>query len=147
MFDALPTDLQDLILLFAFNQRTAVVRANVNVLCLIGKAPLPKFFYRIYVRDPETFLYITTPLKEYVPYFDYVGLFHSYRIKELLYCLDFRRTCVRSLGSRFDWFMSLDNDYQTIINFGLYYKMLIASGNNIWTPTYNLEKENGSARF
>ena len=146
-FDLLPTDLQDIIMLFAYKTKTNIVKSNVEVLCLIGKVKLPQFFFKFYVRDPESFLYILSPLKEYTPFFDYVSLFHTYRIKELLYCLDFRRSCVRSLGTRWEWFSAIDENYESIIKFGLYYKMLIATGTNIWTPTYNAEREQGSARF
>ena len=146
-FDDLPTVLQDLVMFFAYKTTAALVKENLEVLCLIKKTNLPAFFFHFYVQHPNSFCYVMSPLQEYSPYFEYLALFNTYRIKELLYCLDFRKSCVRSLGSRWHWFNVFDKDYESILNFGLYYKMLVASGLDIWTPTYDQERRNGSGRF
>ena len=135
---------------FAYKTTAGLVNENLEVLCLIKKAKLPDFFFRFYVHDTHNFCYLASPLQEYSPYFDYVALFNTFRIKELLYNLDFRKSTVRSLGSRWHWCEVLATDYEAILRFGIYYKMLIASGLDIWTPTYNEERKlrkKGSGRF
>ena len=146
-FDVLPTVLQDLVMFFAYKTTAEVVNKNLEVLCLIKAAKLPDFFFRFYVHDSNNFAYLPNPLNEYNPYFEYAKLFNTFRIKELLYCLDFRKSTVRSLGSRWHWFDLLDTDYEAVLSFGIYYKMLVASGFDIWTPTYNEERRKGSGRF
>jgi len=134
-------------MLFAYKTQNAIVQANLNQILLIKRTQMPRFFFQHYVRDINSFCYMVSPIHEYRPHYEFRLLFNVYRIKELMYCLDFRKSNVKSMGSRLSWMEAIDLDFRSILNFGLFYKMLISSGKNIWTPTYNEQIINSGTVF
>lgn len=158
-FPDLPTVLQDLITFFAFNITSVSLLDNVDVLLSIKDHNLPTFFYKTYVDACDTpaclwksrknakCSFVVNPIAQYFPIFEYKGIFNMYLIHELLYCLDFRKRAVRAMGSRWFWIQRMADDYEFVVFFGVYYKMLLATEANIWTPSYASSVVRGDVTF
>lgn len=144
-FRDLPVVLQDMCTDFAWKIPFEVVDQNLDELLLIKRLALPPMFYRMRMFHRPMCSHIYSPLDIYVPFWSYHELFNVYRIKELLYNLDFRKKYVKSAGSRYFWLNSFEEHYLNIMQFGMFYKILLACGQNIWTPTYNWQLRSGHA--
>ena len=140
-FADLPVVLQDLCTGFVWKLPYGLVKENLDALLLIKSIKLPPLFYRTRLFYRPFCCHIYNPLVIYVPFWSYHELFDIYGIKELLYNLDFRKRNVKSAGSRWFWMNSFGEHYMNIIQFGMFYKILLAGGQNIWTPTYNIQLE------
>jgi len=138
-FQELPTVLQDIVCDFAWQTEWEHVEANINQLFRIKEFDLPPIFFRPYIFYAENMRYELNPLHVYAPVFDLLSLFNRHRIHELLYKLDFRKRDVKCLGSRLRWMKLMDNDHESILQFGMFYKMLLSTRQNIWTPTYRYQ--------
>ena len=145
-FQDLPSVLQDLCVGFAWKTTYKVVKENIGELLMIKSFNLPPLFYRTYLFSTEHCRHIYNPMDVYVPFWCYIEMFDICRLKELLYILDFRKRIVKRAGSRFYWMEAFDDHYLNILQFGMYYKLLLASNQNIWTHTYNRQLQNGAAR-
>ena len=144
-FPDLPVVLQDLVIDFAWKMHADVVRKNVDDILVIKNFNLPGLFLRGFLFDPRICKHVTSPLLVYTPFWEFKKLFNTFRIQELLYSLDFRKRIVRVAGTRYDWMNSFEEHYVNILQFGMFYKMLLASNKNIWTPTYQKQLQNHSA--
>lgn len=144
-FHDLPVVLQDLCIAFAWKTTYKNVKVNIDELLLIKSFKLPTMFYKVFMFSSECCRHIYTPLQIYRPFWCYIEMFDICRLKELLYILDFRKRIVKRAGSRFYWMEAFDDHYLNILQFGMYYKLLLASNQNIWTPTYNRQLQNGAA--
>ena len=142
-FRDLPVVLQNLCTDFAWETPFRLVTENLDVLLLIKSMNMPPMFFRPCLFHQSFCCHIHSPLEVYTPFWAYSELFNIYRIKELLYNLDFRKRNVKSAGTRFSWMNSFDKHYVNILYFGMFYKILLASGQNIWTPTYNQQLRTG----
>jgi len=137
-FRELPVVLQDMCTDFAWKIPFKVFDENIDELLCIKNLELPPLFYRPFLFYRSFGCYINSPLDIYVPFWSYHDLFDIFRVKELLYNLDFRKRSVKRGGSRWFWMNSFEEHYVNILQFGLFYKLLLASGQNIWTPTFNM---------
>jgi len=135
-FRQLPIVLQDIICQFAWKCKWKLVEANMEQLSAIKSFNIPPIFFRNMVLCANYTKYVVNPLDVYIPVFDLSCLFNKHRIHELLYKLDFRKRNVRCLGSRWSWIRAFDECYENILRFGMFYKMLLSTRENIWTPTY-----------
>jgi len=142
-FGDLPLVLQDICTDFAWRIPFKVVIENIDQLLRIKSFKLPPLFYQRCLFHRSYCCHISNPLFIYVPYFSYHELFNVFRIKELLYNLDFRKRIVKRAGSRWFWMNSFEHHYVNILEFGMFYKILLATGQNIWTPTYNMQLHSG----
>ena len=140
-FQKLPTVLQDMVCEFAWKTNWDHVRLNMEQLFRIKKYNMPPIFFRGLFFSAEYGCYLPNPLLTYTPIFNLISLFNKHRIHELLYKLDFRKRDVKCLGSRWEWVRAMDHSYENILQFGMFYKMLLASRKNIWTPTYRSQLE------
>ena len=144
-FQQLPNVLQDMICDFAWKTEWEHVRLNLEHMFRIKKYNLPPIFFRPYIFCTEFGGYVPNPLLTYVPTFDLISLFNRHRIHELLYKLDFRKRDVKCLGSRWKWLQAMDESHENILQFGMFYKMLLSTRQNVWTPTYRCQLENHGA--
>ena len=144
-FSDLPVVLQDMCTDFAWKIPFGLVKENLDELLLIKSFKLPPVFYRSFLFHRSFCSHINSPLNIYIPFWSYHDLFDIFRIKELLYNLDFRKRTVKRGGSRWFWLNSFDEHYVNILQFGMFYKILLASGQNIWTPTYSLQLQSAGA--
>ena len=142
-FCDLPAVLQDLVTGFAWKTPFQLVLDNIECLLEIKSYDLPPLFFRGRFYSPyHVGKMQPNPLYEYSPFWPYKDLFNIYRIQSLMYNLDFRKRVVKRAGSREFWLNSFDH-YKSILQFGLFYKILLASGLNVWTPTYNMQLRTG----
>lgn len=144
-FQDLPSVLQDLCVGFAWKTTYKVVKENIGELLMIKSFNLPPLFYRTYLFSTEHCRHIYNPMDVYVPFWCYIEMFDIYRLRDLLCNLDFRKRSVKCAGPRHFWMRSFDNHYFSILQFGGFYKSLLESNQDIWTPTYNAQLKNGSA--
>ena len=143
-------DLQDLVMSFAYGTGAGgakFVKKNVNTLCYIKSLALPRFFFQYYIPSWKKWGYVVNPMFEYSPCPLISDIFNMYHIKEVMYALDFRKRSVKALGSRFTWFEMMETHYDQVLNFGIFYKVLMASGGEIWTPTYSRQLKNGGHTY
>ena len=144
-FCALPDVLQDLVTDFAWKMSAKVIHKNVDDVLRIKSFDLPPLFFKVYIFDRRICKYITSPLLVYEPFWEMKELFNTFRIQELLYSLDFRKRNVKVAGSRYFWMGAFEEHYINLLQFGMFYKMLLSSGRNIWTPTYMKQLQNHGA--
>lgn len=146
-FCDLPVVLQDLVTDFAWENPCQLVLDNIETLLEIKSYNLPPLFFQTQYRYvctgargcKSTYgIVMPNPLYEYVPFWKYIDLFNIFRIQHLMYNLDFRKRIVKRAGSRQFWMNSFDH-YKSILQFGLFYKILLASEMDVWTPTYKLQ--------
>lgn len=145
-FQDLPVDLQNLCADFAWKTTWSLSESNIDTLLLIKSFKLPPLFFRQFLFRSDHGHYCVSPIDKYYPTWSFLEIFDIYRIKELLYNLDFRRRLVKRAGSRWFWMKAFEVHYENILQFGMFYKLLVASGENIWTPTYNAELANSCCR-
>ena len=144
-FQDLPTVLQDLCIDFAWQTTYKLVTENIDELLMIKSFKLPPLFYRVRLFSTEHCRHMYSPLMIYKPFWSYREIFDVYMITDLLYNLDFRKRDVKQAGSRHFWVSSFDDHYVNILQFGAFYRSLLATGRDIWTPTYNSQMLNGGA--
>ena len=143
-FQDLPVVLQDLCVDFAWKTTYRNVKENIEELLLIKSFNLPPLFYKTYLFSTEHMYHMYSPLEIYEPLWCYLEMFDIFMINDLLCNLDFRKRSVKCAGSRYFWLDSFDH-YINILQFGQFYKSLLASKQNIWTPTYNAQLKHGAA--
>ena len=144
-FCELPDVLQDLVTDFAWKMPAKIIQGNIIDILTIKNFNLPMLFYKLYVFDRRTCRYINNPLVIYEPFWELKEVFNTFHIQELLYNLDFRKRNVKVAGSRHFWLQSFEEHYHNIVQFGMFYKMLLANGTCIWTPTYLRQLQHHSA--
>lgn len=142
-FQGLPTVLQDLVTDFAWKTKFKDVEQNITQLLMIKKLSLPSVFYKTYLYSTENRCHMYNPLNVYLPFWRYNEMFDVNSLRELLYTLDFRKRAVKRFGSRHLWLQSFNDHYLNIIEFGIFYKLLLSSKENVYTPTFNSLLKNG----
>ena len=134
----LPTDLQDLVMLFCYNLPLDAVRNGVNMILDIKDMGLPFFFFREKIWSWEYKRFLPTPIKKWMPIEFYGGmyrdLFDDDCLFYLLLCLDFRRRRVRMFGSRQQWFNRFAYSWRSFEPFAAYYRMLLRSREPVLKP-------------
>ena len=141
-FEQLPSVLQDMVCDFAWKTTWNGIRLNLEQLFLIKEYKLPPIFLRQMIFVVEYGGYVPTPLDIYRPIFDLSILFNQHRIHELLYKLDFRKRTVKCMGSRWKWIHAMEKSHENILQFSIFYRMLLGS-QGIWTPTYQHQLDFG----
>ena len=131
----LPTDLQDLVMLFCFNLPLSAVRNGVDMILDIKDMSLPFFFFREKIWSWEYSRFLPSPTKEWMPieYFGgfYRDLFDDDSLYYLLLCLDFRRRSVRMFGGRQQWLDRFSHSWRSFEPFAAFYKMLLRTNQTV----------------
>ena len=127
----LPTDLEQLVYMFAFNVPKTDVLWSVREMIEIKKWNLPFWFLNRRIWSWHYRTYLTSPLISFLPieYFggNYKDIFDLDVIYSFLLSLDFRRKNVRAFGSRKLWETRILVSWRTIESLSYYYKMLLRS--------------------
>ena len=146
VFTDLPDVLCDLCTVFAFGIPSEMMFENIKELLSFKYYNFPHKFFRPYVISTQHYQYVTNPLYIYTPFWEYANLFDENAVRTMLCNLDFRKRCVKQLGSRHEWFhsFSVPNAHENYVLCGLFYNSLIKSGVDIWTPTYHMQLKYGS---
>ena len=146
-FGTIPTDLQNLICLFAWKTNIDTVSSRLDAILVLKTYHLPANFYRALVWSWIETRFVTCPLVEFSPLGDFNSFFNTPLIKSILYTLDFRKRPVKMLGSRWDWLRSFDEHWSNFVQFGIFYSILQKTRRNIYPPTYDQELRCSGSRF
>ena len=127
----LPTDLQEIVYMFAFNLPKAAVLSSLHTILEISKWKLPFWFVNRWIWSWHYRTYLLNPLISFMPieYFD--GVYHDIFDLDVIYSfllsLDFRRKNVRAFGSRKLWETRILVSWRTMESLSYYYRMLLRS--------------------
>ena len=136
-FSVLPTDLQNIVLDFAYNlERDAIVRSLETIL-EIKTMHIPFFFFRKSIWSWFFRKYVPNPINVFLPIELIGGRYNDLFDEDSMYCLllglDFRRRNVRLLGSREDWLNRIYTSWRAVEPLAAYYRMLMRC-NSAATP-------------
>ena len=127
----LPTVLQDLVLLFAYNMPKQAIARSLTTLISINEMDLPFFFFRDKIWSWHFHRFLPNPVRVFMPIEYYNGLYNELFDSDAMYCLllglDFRRKNVRMFGSREQWLHRILNCWRVVEPFAAFYKMLMRS--------------------
>ena len=138
-FEAIGEDLANIVCDFAFLTTYHDVFNSLKSFLMIDAFNVPSTLLRNRVFSPKYLRFIDNPLVVFEP----VSCFESYRSIfdwNEIYCrlwqLDFRRSVVRSSGSRGRWHLRLTLTWTTALDFVLYYRALEITSGTIYKPTH-----------
>jgi len=127
----LPTDLQQLVYMFAFNMPKKAVQGSLNTFLEIKRWKLPFFFYRDKIWSWHWKTFLPSPLKKFMPIEYYGGSFREIFDDDAVYCfllgLDFRMRNVRQFGNRHAWENRMLASWRVMDSLAAYYWMLMRS--------------------
>ena len=146
VFRDLPDVLCDLCTVFAFGIPSDMMFENIHELLSFKIYCFPDTFFRSHVISTHVYEYVPNPLFEYSPFWEYTSLFNENAVRTMLCNLDFRKRCVKRLGTRLDWFhsFSVPNAHENYVLCGIFYNSLVRSGLDVWTPTYHMQLKYGA---
>ena len=127
----LPTDLQQLVYMFAFNLPKHDVQCSLNTFLEIREWELPFFFFRDQIWSWHCKEFLPSPLKVFLPIEYYGGSFREIFDADSVYCfllaLDFRMRNVRKFGNRQRWENRILLSWRVMDSLASYYWMLMRS--------------------
>ena len=127
----LPSDLEELVYMFAFNLPKVSVKVSLDAVLEIKGWNLPFWFLNERIWSWHYRRYLLSPLKQFIPIEYYGGRFKEIFDIDAIYCfllgLDFRMKNVRSFGSRQMWEARILDSWRTLDALSTFYKMLLRS--------------------
>ena len=131
----LPTDLQDLILMYTFNLPKKAITQSLDVMLDIAEMQLPFFFLRERIWSWHYEMFLPNPMFSFMPIEYYGGKYHDLFDEDSIFCfligLDFRRRNVRLFGSRERWLNRICNSWRAVAPLAAYYRHLLRTKNPI----------------
>ena len=146
-FNQIPSDLQDMICGFAWKRTFRQVEHCLDIVLLLKSHRLPANFYHTVVWSWIESKFVPLPLIEFSPVHDFGQFFNLARIRRILFELDFRKRTVRTCGNRVNWMENMENHWSFVVQFGLFYKLLVKMNGSPWCPTYQNELRTAGSRF
>ena len=137
-FRALGDDLANIVCDFAFLTTYHDVFNSLKSFLMIAVFNVPNTLLRNRVFSPKYLRFIDNPLVVFEPiscFEGYRSIFDWNEIYCRLWQLDFRRSVVRSFGSRGRWHLRLTLTWTTALDFVLYYRALQLNSGTIYKPT------------
>ena len=127
----LPTDLQQLVYMFAFNVPKKAVLCSLNTFLEVKRWKLPFFFFRDQIWSWHWKCFLPNPLEVFMPIEYYGGSIREIFDEDALYCfllgLDFRMRNVRKFGNRHRWEDRVLSSWRVMDSLATYYWMLMRS--------------------
>ena len=127
----LPTDLQQLVYMFAFNLPKDAVQTSLQTVLEIKRMQLPFFFLRDKIWSWHFTKFLVNPLVRFMPIEYFNGTFRELFDDDALYCflfgLDFRMRNVRKFGNRQSWESRILQSWRVVESLGLYFRMIMRS--------------------
>ena len=125
----LPTVLEDLVYMFAFNMPKEPVQESLNTILEVKQWGLPFWFLNDRIWSWHYRCYLDTPIKSFIPMQYYGGDFRDLFNLDVIYCfllgLDFRMKNVRKFGSRQLWEARILDSWRCLDALSSFYKMLL----------------------
>ena len=137
-FKALGDDLANIVCDFAFLTTYHDVFHSLKSFSMIGVFNVPSSLLRNRVFSPKYLRFIDNPLVVFEPiscFEGYRSIFDWNEIYCRLWQLDFRRSVVRSFGSRGRWHLRLTLTWTTALDFVIFYRALQFISAPIYKPT------------
>ena len=127
----LPTDLQHLVYMFAFNLPKSDVQGSLRTVLEIKRMKLPFFFLRDKIWSWHYAKFLVNPLVRFMPIEYFNGTFRELFDDDAMYCflfgLDFRMRNVRKFGNRQAWENRILQSWRVVKSLALYFKMILRS--------------------
>ena len=137
-FEAIGEDLANIVCDFAFLTTYHDVFNSLKSFLMIDAFNVPSTLLRNRVFSPKYLRFIDNPLVVFEPISGFEGYRSIFDWNEI-YCrlwqLDFRRSVVRSFGSRGRWHLRLTLTWTTALDFVLYYRTLQITSGTIYKPS------------
>ena len=137
-FRALGEDLANIVCDFAFQTSYRDVFFSLKTVLEIKCFDVPKTLVRWRIFSPKYLRFIDNPIIVFEPlssFEDWRALFDWNEIYCRLWQLDFRRSAVRSFGSRGRWHLRLTLGWTSVLDFITYYRALQVVPTPIYKPS------------
>ena len=141
---ALPTELQNLVCIFAYGIGLKAVKCDLDILFEIKGWRLPDQFIENRVYNIELGHYVRNPLDIYTPLAEFGNtqcIFDTFVVANVIDRLDFRKRLVKQWGTRWQWTLYV-NDWEFYGLFAAFYREMAKHVPNVlrpyWKDTMNL---------
>ncbi len=127
----LPSVLEDLVYMFAFNLPKEPVQASLSTVLEVKSWNMPFWFLNERIWSWHYRRYLDSPVKAFIPIEYYGGEYKCLFNLDVIYCfllgLDFRMKNVRAFGSRQLWEGRILDSWRSMDSLSCFYKMLLRS--------------------
>ena len=143
-FEKLPKVLKNVVCEFAYASNWEKTHSSLKMCETIKSFGISPVFLRLEMWSWQYCQFVQSPLRVFEPIHCFTSRWSDivdwHAVNELLHRLDYRRHIVKTFGTRHEWFKKFKQNWQTVRQFDMFYRLMLHSQVLCFKPTYEKQR-------